>query len=461
MQSQEVVLSFKNEQLSRRISKDSYTITNSKTNDLALVIIERKDATLYVFNSEFEEISKFKTSNINSKYNEILGYSIIDNVYNVLYTNSSQKKFAIHQFNLDSKTSSISKIDLNLDKDELFLEAISYNNSLFILSGNNNSDLTLRQLNSNNEFDILKTFHLQEISDNTSLINSKFSFGIFMFSGSETSNITKIDPRVPNAIETTSNVNKVYQNNETIYLTFDNNEKATIFYTINLDRLDIKLTTYAYPKPKVNEEFKKFNSFVFQDNIYQIASSKDEMALEIKDFDGTVLKEYYINRNMPINFKNSPIIQEGATALPFVTTRKLEQTSKYLRKISSGNLGINVQKIKDLYFVTLGGYKEINTNSAIPMVSTPAMTNGAFISYNPTYLSYNSYSITKSTYFNTILNSEFEHIKGELESNSFDRISDYKKNKSYFSAEDIFYYNNDLYFGYFNLKQSEYKLVKF
>ncbi len=95
------------------------------------------------------------------------------------------------------------------------------------------------------------------------------------------------------------------------------------------------------------------------------------------------------------------------------------------------------------------------------MVSSPEMTTNGFISYNPTYLSYSSYSVTKSTYFNTILNSEFNHIKGKIKPNTFDRVSKYKQNQKYSSAEDIFYINNTLYFGYFNLKESEYNLVKF
>lgn len=460
VQSQEIVLSFKNEDLSRRITKDSYTIINTNNNNLALVIIERKDATVYLFDSGFNELTKFETPNIKSKYNEALGFSINGNVYSVLYTNYTHKKFALHHIDFNSKTSSVNEIDLNLN-DDLFLDAISYKNSLYILSGNNSTELTLRQLNTNNEFQRLKTFSLEEISEDTSLISSKVAFGSFVFAGNKTSNITKIDPRLPTSIERASNANKLYQNNETIYLTFDNNKKYTIIYTINLDQLGLKIKTYTYPKSRLKKEFKKFNSFIFQDNIYQIASSKDEMAIEIKNFSGKVLKDFYVNRDMPINFKNSPIIQEGATALPFVTTRKLEQTSKYLRKISSGNPGINVQKVKNLYYVTLGGYQVINTGGASPIVSSPTMTNGGFISYNPTYLSYNSYAVTKSTYFNTILNSEFKHIKGTIEPNTFDRVSKYKKNKKYISAEDVFYYNNKLYFGYFNLKESEYNLVKF
>lgn len=461
LQSQEQVISFKNEDLSRRISKDSYILTNAQNKDLALIIIERKEVIAYLFNSEFNEISKFETSNIKSKYNEVLGYSTNGKNYNVLYTNKDHKKFAIYHLDFDSKTSYTTEIDLNLNKGEIFLDAVNYNNNLYVLTGNNKTALTLRQLNSENNFNKIKTFVLEEISEDTSLISSKFSIGSFILSGNESPNITKIDPRVPNSIERASNANKLYQDNETIYLTFDNNEEATIFYTINLDKLDLKTKTYPYPKARVNESFKKFNSYIFQNNIYQIASSKDEMAFEIKDFDGHLINDYYVNRDMTINFKNSPIIQEGTTAMPFINTRKLEQTSKYLRKISAGNLGINVVTTNDLYYITLGGYLEINTSRVSPIVSTPSITTGGFISHNPTYLSYNYYNVTKSTFFNTILNSDFEHVKGDFEENTFDRITDYKKDKKYLTAEDVFYYNNELYFGAFNLKESEYNLIKF
>ena len=461
LQSQEVVLSFKNEELSRRIKKDSYTIINAENENLALIIVERKDAVVYLFDSEFNELATFKTTNIKSKYKEALGYSIDGNLYSVLYTNETRKKFALYHLDFDSKTSRVTEIDLPLNEDELFLDAISHNNSLFVLSGNNSTELRLQKLNTNTKFENLKTFHLKEISEHTSLINSKIAIGSFIFAGIETSNITKIDPRVPASIERASNTNKLYQNNETIYLTFDNNEEATILYTINLDEINLSVNSFPYPKTRLNDTFKKFNSFIFQDKIYQIASSNDEMAFEIKDFKGTVLKDLYVNKDMSINFKNSPIIQEGATALPFVTTRQLEQTSKYLRKISSGSPGINVLKVKDLYYVTLGGYKVINSGSASPIVSSPSMTTNGFVSYNPTYLSYSSYAVTKSTYFNTILNSEFNHVKGKLEPNTFDRVSQYKKNQKYSSAEDVFYFDNKLYFGYFNLKESQYNLVKF
>ena len=458
---QEVVLSFKNEELSKRITKDSYTMVNSETNDLAIVIIERKDVIAYLFDSDLKKVSKLSASGVKSKFNKVLGYRIKDRSYDMLYTNEKQTKFALFSLNFESKTSQITEIEPNLPEGHLFLDAINYNNDLFILSGNNNSELSLSSLDESNGFSLLKTFALDEINEETSLITSKFRIGVFLLSGYETANVSKIDSRSPTSIERASSNNKLYQNEEKVYLTFDNNGEATILYTIDLESLELNAKTYPYPKGKI-EDFKKHNSFLFEDYLFQMGSSKKEMSFVIKDFnEGQTLKEFYVNRDMPIDFKNTPIIQEGQTVLPFVTTRKLEQTQKYLRKISSGNLGITVQKVRGLFYVTLGGYEIINTGSITPMVGTPNINASGLITYNPTYLSYHSYSYTKSTYFNTILNVKFDHLKGDLSENKFDLISTYKDQIKYETAEDVFYYNGSLHFGFYNLKEQTYNLINF
>src|SRR5690606_40152917 len=69
-----------------------------------------------------------------------------------------------------------------------------------------------------------------------------------------------------------------------------------------------------------------------------------------------------LKRDASISFKNTPIIQEGATAVPFVNRRELEESSKYLRKITSGDLGITVLKQDNHFYITLGGYKEVNNS---------------------------------------------------------------------------------------------------
>ncbi|WP_299250016.1 hypothetical protein [uncultured Lacinutrix sp.] len=454
---QQEVLSFKNEEVSRRVKKDSYTISNVNNNELAVVIIERKEIYAYLFNSDFSLKSELKTDNIKSKYNNALGYSLSENgMYQVLYTNENKNKFAILSLDFDNSNGRSKEIDIDLE-DDVFLDVINYNNKLYLLSTKNGLTLNIKVYNNNFGFDLLKSFHLDKIGNDTNLISSKIQMGAFILAGKEISNITKIDSKVSNSIEQTSSENKLYQNGKSIILTFDVNQKETLLYTIDLENLTLDYKTFTYPKSKTIE-FKNYNSFVYQDYIYQIASSKEALKLEIKDFDSNVVKTFNISRDRSISFKNSPIIQEGQTALPFVTNRKLELTRKYLRKINAGYIGVSAIKNKDHYYLTLGGFQVVTQ----PGMITPVNTVGSnFTGYNTTYLTYNSYSTTKSTYFNSILDLNFNHVKGKLQKNIFDQIDNFKTKLKYTSGEDLFFHNNQLYFGYFDQKGSTYHLTKF
>ena len=455
LNSQEKVLSFKNDVLSKRMSKNSYTLSNAINNDLAIVILERKQVFAYLFDSNFKQKNVLETKNIKAKYNEALGYSISNDTYSVLYTNENRNRFSVLSldFNALSGTSKEIAIDFG---DDLFLDAVNYKNKLYLLSANDESEITIRLFDNASDFKVLKTFTLEEISDDTNLLSSKMSFGPFLFSGKEVSNITKIDRRVPSSIEQTSNKNKIYQDGKSLYLTFDINETSTLIYTIDLESLNLSLNAIPYPEANI-EPFKKFNSFLYKDKLYQIVSSKEDMKFAVNTLEGKLIKAFYINKEQPITIKNSPIIQEGATALPFVTKRELEETKKYLRKISSGQLGLTVIEQNNTYYITLGGFKIIYNNG--PMMVTSA--NGNFVGFNTTYASYSGYSTTKSTYFNAIFDLDFNHKKGTFKENIFDKIKTYKETFKYITAEDIFFHNNTLYFGYFNQKESEYNLIKF
>lgn len=453
---QKEVLSFQNENVSKRVKKDSYTISNSKNNELAVVLIERKDIYAHLFSSDFKEKSSLKTENIKSKYNQALGYSIHKGIYHVLYTNENKNKYAILSLDFNNSKGISEEINIDIDN-EFLIDAVNYNNKLYILSSSNGSILNIRVYNNNFGFKLLKSFTLNEIKNSANLVSSKVQMGLFIFDGKESSNITKIDSRVASAIDRTSNENKLYQNGQSIILTFDVNGEETQLYNINLENLTLDYKTYPYPKSEATK-YKNYNSFIYEAHIYQMVSSKEALKFVIKDFESNIIKEFNIYKEQSISFKNSPIIQEGQTAIPFVTTREMELTRKYLRKINAGDIGICVIKNKDHYYLTLGGYQIITQSGMMTPINS---VNGDFTGYNTTYHNYNSYSTTKSTYFNSILDSNFNHVKGKLQPNIFDQIDDYKSKLKYASGEDVFFHDDKLYFGYFNQKESTYHLVKF
>lgn len=203
-----------------------------------------------------------------------------------------------------------------------------------------------------------------------------------------------------------------------------------------------------------------------------------------------ILKEYFVKKEDTITFKNSPIIQEGGA---YDNYREMEETSKFLRKISSSEVGISVYKLNDNYQITLGGEKQIQSGGAPMMMS---MGGGSFVAstgvsvslpgyFSPSTFAYGSYANTKSTYINCLFDAGFNHVDGDMTNNVFDNINNFKDSEkglnkeakkltstnkpragsisktTSIKAEIIQKYNGHFLFGYFHSKKKTYYLRKF
>lgn len=445
--------------------KEGYTLLNTKTGDLVIVMIEKKKGFASFIDKNFKEKSTLDFDILASKYGNVLGYNIDGETYKILFSNKSKGKFAILTIDFNSKAVSKNELDFDFDDyDEKYLETVQYNNQLFVLSANKENRLIIRELGDTG-LPTLKSFAINSENKDQKLLKREDLFS------SLKSNITKIDNRVPNAIEQTASDNKLYQSDSLIYLTIENKDGSqTNLYSIDLENFTFEQTTFEYPKGRVGD-FRKYNSFVLEDKIIQLGSSDNEMKIIIKSLAGKNLKEFYIEVNQPIKFKNSPIIQDGQTFLPFVNHREMEETSKYLRKISSGNIGLTGYKDGDLYYFTIGGYIEMKGGGGgMMMMGGGGITSGgvssggvpmmSYSTYNPTFYSFNSYSSTKSTFFNTHLDTDFNYVVQEESDNIFDRIKKFKKDIQYESAEDVFINEGKVYFSYYNLKEKILKIIE-
>ncbi|WP_282134774.1 hypothetical protein [Seonamhaeicola maritimus] len=461
---QETALTFNVHQRSKQIKKYSYSLSNSLNYDLAILIREKKKAHAYLYDSVFSLKSEFTFDYAKkSKYNVILGERILGSEYSLLYSNSINNRFCIFTINFESKKSYLKELRIDF-KNERYLKTITHNNRLYILSVDRlENKIFIRELNDNYEFDIVKS-HFLELEKNQKLHeNSTMKNG---FWATIKPNIIKIDNRIPNTIEHVSEENKIYEQDDSLYLTFDNNSNSTLMYVINLKDYSIDRKEFVYPKGEI-DDYIKFNSYFVDNKLFQIASSNKEMIFAVRDLNGSILKSYYFDKERPINIKNSAIIQDGVTALPFVNKREFEETSKFLRKITSGNIGISAYKKEGAYHFIIGGTKQVNRNFPAPMMvpnTTLVSVNNQMVpitTYNPVYSSYNSYSTTKSTYFNTKFDSSFDYVKGSVDNNVFEKIKKYEEDLKYTSGEDVFYHNNQLFFSYFDLKNGKFNLVQF
>lgn len=465
---QEIAFEFKCEQKSKLITKKNYSLSNYLNGDLAILIREKKTLFAYLFDDKFNSKSQFSfESKKKNRFNVLLGYTIKKAEYSLVYSDNFQKKFFAITIDFENKTNRLQEIDLEF-KNERYIKTISHNNNLYVLSSTSDNKLIIRLLNDNYEFEIVKEY-LLELDKEQKMQLSSFSFLNFNLSTNKpSSNFTKIDNRIPNSLEKTTQNNKIFNDKSNLYLTFDNKTISTLMYKINLSDFSIERREFVYPVGKI-DEYKKYNSYYVDGLLFQIASSKKEMTFVVRDLNEGLLKLFYFNKDTPINIKNTPLTQKEEVILPFDGKRNFEETSKFLRKITSGKIGLCAYKQDDGYHLTIGGVKELQGSGMTGFSSMPSTTLGVnsrgqiapVTTYNPTYSGFSSYSTTKSTYFKTKLDFDFNYKKEEVSATIFEKIEKYKEDLKDVSTEDIFFHNNQLYFGYYNMKDGLYKLVKF
>ncbi|NDV17186.1 hypothetical protein GO009_14265 [Muricauda sp. TY007] len=272
--------------------------------------------------------------------------------------------------------------------------------------------------------------------------------------------VDKIDPESPNSIETTSEIVKMYPEKAGFKLTAETEEYTHI---IDISTKDLSYSLTSIEKPTFSEASANSNSFILEDKIFHIASTKNQMTFSVKSLDGKKeLKSVTVEKGEEISFKNTPVIQENGTYSKY---REMEKTSKFLRRLEREDIGIAVTKHNDHYIITMGSKSEIHRGGApmmMPGFGFPVGAAGAFtVTFNPTFFAYGSYSSTKATRIECLFDQDLNHKKGEIPKNVFDKIQEVADKINNKDAETVFKFNKSYIWGYYNKKQDEYILFKF
>ena len=174
------------------------------------------------------------------------------------------------------------------------------------------------------------------------------------------------------------------------------------------------------------------------------------------------VKKITLNKEETIGFKNTPIIQEGGA---YAKYREMEKTTKFLRKISQGDLGVSVYKLFDDYVITLGSTKEVATGGGFAPIgfgAFPVATAGAVtVTFNPTFYAYGGYSSTKAVRIECLFDNDLNHLEGEISLNVFDVIDDHAEKLPSVEVETVFKLDNQHIWGYYSKKANQYLLYQF
>lgn len=467
--------------------KESLAISNPNTKELVIFVEDVDNSKAVLLDEGFSVIDQLTLKSLERSFKTFIGYQINDDkTYSLFFTNKAKKKFGV--LVLDFQTGEIiqKKLDFELSG-ESYVEGISHETNFYLMSvtksGSNVHFYKFKDLGVVAEKKSVDFSFLNKIGYNDNHITASSYLN---------SSLIKVDVKSPNAIETTSSSNKLYVVDENFVFTFDKEKDKTQVAIVSPNE-NFKVSLKAFEKPILKAGLKNHNSYLYNGKIYQVTSTPKALVFTIKDFNSNVLiKELNIKREQKITFKNSPIIQEGTSFGN--NTRHLETTSQFLRKASRGDIGISTYLDKGKYKITIGSKIEKPQGGGFgPMGGFPMASFGAIsATFNPTFFAYGNYSSSKSTYIDCVFDENFNHINGEVPTNSFDKINvfedkfvsetsvevieeesnsdmeDYgvttetnvKEDKNQPKLKNVFYHNNKLYFGFIGAQDKNYHLVE-
>ncbi|MBS9461700.1 hypothetical protein KIM67_04715 [Flagellimonas sp. 389] len=256
-----------------------------------------------------------------------------------------------------------------------------------------------------------------------------------------------------NTVKEISRKNKFYILDNKLIVTLNpkKDENHLNFSVLKIDLKEFKYISdnYKIDLPKSDDRFKSFKkscSYLQDNTLFAIVGFKDNFLLSIIDTDAkkSILKEWFVND--AVNDKK-------------VSQKKINSILKLSR------VGLKINKLNSVYYLTLGGYEE-----------SSGFRNSIGGSMGSALNSIYSYEIAKS--IRLVLDINFSVKDSEMEYHPFEKIEAFRK-KSFFNQSRIlgkkfsdpnkdlpkgeiqFKFQNKYFYAYFDKKTNLYTIRKF
>ena len=455
VQSQEEIATFHNVlKTSSSNIKDVIPIVNSKNDDLSIFIADAKNVYGYLFDSSFSLKNKLSSVEKSRKYKILIGNSVSENDdYRIFLSNKSKDHFTSINFSFNNQKTDYKEFTLS-HPEETFIQTVTSKNQFYLISASKAfNSLYIYTFDENgtpkrNRIDLRGFGFFNYRGKNSSLVNLLIKSSV----------LKKIEENTPNSIETTSESRKMYLKDGTIIFTFDENKERTQILKIALKTFVPSVDQIKKPLQQIKSSKKKTNSYINGDYIFSLATTKNIFVIDVINLQTKqIIKQFAATKEEKILFKNTPIIQEGGF---YDNYRELEKTKKFLRKISSGKVGISVQKYNSQYHMTIGGYVEQRSSGMMFGLGIPVASFGnVSFFFNPTQFAFDAYANTKSTRIEGLFDAKFNHIKGEINDNAFDTMKTYSTNSDVTNI--VFKYKDYFIQGKYAYSSKTYTFRKF
>ena len=261
--------------------RNVYPVVDNLSGEIALFLIDNDTINAQTYNKIYEPSNSYKCPRPKGKFKILIGNTLVQNEYNLFFTNNRKKEFLVKTINLNNNTSKEYRIPLKLSKEE-YLESVCYKNKLYILSRIHHSSIYKLRVFEGSELAVCIEYDFTKIlSPNC----KPYQIADDLYdtpSTITTTNIKRIECNNPNSLDITSEVNKLYCYDDKIVLSFDSAKDKTKLITIDLN--NYSYTTKNYNQDTLENSNKVntlSNSYIHDNKLYQLIVNKRELCFTI------------------------------------------------------------------------------------------------------------------------------------------------------------------------------------
>lgn len=277
--------------------------------------------------------------------------------------------------------------------------------------------------------------------------------------------VALVKPEMELTAESASSPNKIYYREGKLLLLMDKEAGITQVFEMKLS--NDELVNRKISRPILSQDDlsnSSFNSFLFGDRLFYALATSERLTVYINSFsDGSEIKRFEANENNSIDFKNTPVMQEGGNYSKNAV-RELEKTRQLLRKMLGGRVVISaVQNVFHQDEVTVGAFREVknNTFSAPNMGALGGAIAGGVtvgVGFNPFYSSWG-----RTTRFKMLLDPKTsEHLPGEMAPSAMEDIRIYSKDlKIPDGGATVFTASNASWYAYYDREIRKLTVMRF
>ncbi|MBZ4044064.1 hypothetical protein [Flavobacterium hibisci] len=420
-------------------------VEDVKTNDIYVFAADDKFINILKYNKSLFLKYQFTDSIKMAENRSLIGHSISDDGNPLLYwATDNLRNIRIIKYFPETKTSKALNFDLP-PTTEYIITTFQKNNMFYMLCKETNQQHLLLYEFNNGKAEV-KMFDLSGILfQNDKGQNLAFNTVIRYYP------IEKMDPDSFNTLDKTVHKTKMYISEGHIFLSFDYSLKKT--QVLDLDLTTTNITEKNFIQPVSDKESRSSNSFIYENKILQIKTSKEEFLFNIKDFDSEkTLKSISVSKKDSIRFKNSPFFLQINDKKP----QEIKTTEKFLKQLSTLNAGITVFKNHKNTSVSFGGFAEYQ-------ISGYDYIQGNLLAdfFDNGYGGYSEYQ-SKMAYFDAMLNQDLEFVNSkQSEPLAIDNVFYYLSTNKNISLQNILKLKEYYILGYYDVVSKQYIMRKF